>query len=166
MYSLEKKWLLLIGLLVLICFFNYTNNFTSCSNTKDILNSENKISNLTTKDILNSENKISNLTTKDILNSENKTSKLIKVYNFNTSWCGYSVRFQPEWKKFKKEIKSIDNLSIQAFDIKCDNINNKQMCNDYEIPGFPTIIIEKDGKKINYNGLRTAEAIIDTIQNL
>ena len=40
------------------------------------------------------------------------------------------------------------------------------MCNDYEIPGFPTIIIEKDGKKINYNGLRTAEAIIDTIQNL
>ena len=151
MYSLEKKWLLLIGLLVLICFFNYTNNFTSCSNTKDILNSENKISNLTTK---------------DILNSENKTSKLIKVYNFNTSWCGYSVRFHPEWKKFEEEIKSINNLSIQAFDIKCDNINNKQMCNDYEIPGFPTIIIEKDGKRINYNGLRTAEAIIDTIQNL
>jgi thiol-disulfide isomerase/thioredoxin len=144
MYSLEKKWLLLIGLLVLICFFNYTNNFTSCSNTKDILNSENKISNLTT----------------------NKTFKLIKVYNFNTSWCGYSVRFQPEWKKFEEEIKSINNLSIQAFDIKCDNIHNKQMCNDYEIPGFPTIIIEKDGNKINYNGLRTAKAIIETIQNL
>ena len=95
-----------------------------------------------------------------------KTSNLIKVYNFNTSWCGYSVRFQPEWEKFEKEINSIDNLSIQAFDIKCDNINNKQMCNDYEISGFPTIIIEKDGKKINYNGLRTVEAIIETIQNL
>jgi hypothetical protein len=43
---------------------------------------------------------------------------------------------------------------------------DKQMCNDYEIPGFPTIIIEKDGNKINYNGLRTAKAIIETIQNL
>ena len=40
------------------------------------------------------------------------------------------------------------------------------MCNDYEISGFPTIIIEKDGKKINYNGLRTVEAIIETIHNL
>ena len=57
-----------------------------------------------------------------VSNSKNKTSNLIKVYNFNTSWCGYSVRFQPEWKKFEEEINSINNLSIQAFDIKCDNI--------------------------------------------
>ena len=137
MFSLEKKWLLLIGLLIIIYFFNYTNNFTTCSNTKD-----------------------------NFSNSKNKTSNLIKVYNFNTSWCGYSVRFQPEWKKFEEEINSINNLSIQAFDIKCDNINNEQMCNNYEIPGFPTIIIEKDGNKINYNGPRTANAIIETIQNL
>jgi thiol-disulfide isomerase/thioredoxin len=132
MFSLEKKWLLLITLLVIIYFFNCTKEFTL-----DVFS-----------------------------NSENKTSNLIKVYNFNTSWCDYSVRFQPEWDKFEKEINSIDNLSIQAFDIKCDNINNKQMCNDYEIPGFPTIIIEKDGKKINYDGIRTTEAIIETIQNL
>lgn len=139
MFSLEKKWLLLIGLLVIIYFFNYNNTFTTCSNS-------------------NIKDEFSNL--------ENKNSNLIKVYNFNTSWCGYSVRFQPEWKKFENEIKLINNLSIQAFDIKCDNINNKQMCNDYEIPGFPTIIIEKDGKKINYNGHRTTEAIIETIKNL
>jgi thiol-disulfide isomerase/thioredoxin len=132
MFNLEKKWLLLITLLVIIYFFNCTKEFTL-----DVFS-----------------------------NSENKTSNLIKVYNFNTSWCGYSVRFQPEWDKFEKEINSIDNLSIQAFDIKCDNINNKQICNDYEISGFPTIIIEKDGKKINYNGVRTTEAIIETIQNL
>ena len=132
MFSLEKKWLLLITLLVIIYFFNCTKEFTI-----DFFS-----------------------------NSEKKTSNLIKVYNFNTSWCGYSVHFQPEWDKFEKEINSIDNLSIQAFDIKCDNINNKQMCNDYEISGFPTIIIEKDGKKINYNGLRTVEAIIETIHNL
>jgi thiol-disulfide isomerase/thioredoxin len=139
MFSLEKKWLLLIWLLIIICFFNYNNTFTTCSNS----NIKDKFS-----------------------NSENKNSNLIKVYNFNTSWCGYSVRFQPEWEKFENEIKLINNLSIQAIDIKCDNINNKQMCNDYEIPGFPTIIIEKDGKKINYNGPRTANAIIETIKNL
>jgi thiol-disulfide isomerase/thioredoxin len=98
---------------------------------------------------------------------QNKKSNLIKVYNFNTSWCGYSVRFQPEWEKFQKEVKARDDLSnIQAYDIKCDNASNKQMCIDYEVPGFPTVIIEKDGKKIDYNGDRTAEAIIETIKNL
>ena len=40
------------------------------------------------------------------------------------------------------------------------------MCDDYNVPGFPTIIIEKDNKKINYNGPRNTEAIIETIKNL
>lgn len=100
-------------------------------------------------------------------NSENEKSNLIKVYNFNTSWCGYSVRFQPEWDKFQKEVNTRDNLlNIHAYDIKCDNSDNKQMCSDYNVPGFPTIIIEKDNKKINYNGPRNTEAIIETIKNL
>jgi thiol-disulfide isomerase/thioredoxin len=135
MFSLKKEWLLLIGLLLIIYFFN--NDVTTCSNIKDYFS-----------------------------NSENKNSNLIKVYNFNTSWCGYSVRFQPEWNKFENEIKLIDNLNIEAFDTKCDNINNKQMCDDYEIPGFPTVIIEKNNEKINYNGPRTAVAIIEAIKNL
>ena len=136
MFSL-KNLLLLIVLVVVIYLFIFTEDFSTCSNIKDTFS-----------------------------NSANKNSNLIKVYNFNTSWCGYSVRFQPEWEKFEKEIELIDNLNIKAFDIKCDNTNNKQMCDDYEIPGFPSVIIEKDGKKINYNGLRTAVAIIETITNL
>jgi len=100
-------------------------------------------------------------------NSENEKSNLIKVYNFNTSWCGYSVRFQPEWDKFQKEINTNNKLSnIQAYDIKCDNSNNKQMCSDYNVDGFPTVIIEKDNKKIKYTGERTSETIIETIKNL
>ncbi len=68
--------------------------------------------------------------------------------------------------KFQKEIESIDNLNIEGYDIKCDNTDNKQMCNDYDIPGFPSVIIEKDNEKINYNGPRTAVAIIEAIKNL
>ena len=44
-------------------------------------------------------------------NSENKNSNLVKVYNFNTSWCGYSIRFKPEWDKFQKEVTSRNDLS-------------------------------------------------------
>lgn len=175
MFNLEQKfnglslksWIIISGLLIIFYYFVFTRDSTTCvtptptptlTTTPIFIPIPNPIS-----------NPISNpkveLTKEKFINSENKMSNLIKVYNFNTSWCGYSVRFQPEWKKFENEIQS-RNDNIQAFDIKCDNVSNKQMCVNYEIPGFPTIIIEKNNKKIDYNGPRTSEALIEYIENL
>ncbi len=88
-----------------------------------------------------------------------------KLYNFNTSWCGYSVRFQEEWNKFANEISKKNNLyPVKVYDIKCDNAANESMCRDYEIPGYPTVVIEKNGKKEVYDGPRTADALLETVQ--
>lgn len=93
--------------------------------------------------------------------------KSVKVYNFNTSWCGYSVRFQPEWNKFEEEVKNNKSLShIQAMDVKCDNESNEQMCADFEVPGYPSVVIEKDGKRIAYNGPRTSQGLIEAVNTL
>ena len=95
------------------------------------------------------------------------TSNKIKVYNFNTEWCGYSIRFQPEWDKFEAEVKAKGDLSnVQAYDVKCDNPKNEQMCMDYEVPGFPTVIIEKGNIKKVYQGPRTAQSLIETIEKM
>ena len=96
-----------------------------------------------------------------------KKSKNVKVYNFNTSWCGWSVRFQPEWKKFEETVKndmSLDN--IQAFDIKCDDPANESKCKDFEVQGFPTVIIEVDGKRGVYSGPRESDKIVETLKDL
>lgn len=154
-----KSWIIIFGLLIIFYYFVYTRETSVCLTTTTIPKIE--ITKELTKEL------IKEIKKEKFVNSENKMSNLIKVYNFNTSWCGYSVRFQPEWDKFQKEIKSRNELAnIQAYDIKCDNASNKQMCINYEIPGFPTIIIEKDNKKIDYNGPRTSDAIIESIINL
>jgi len=96
-----------------------------------------------------------------------KNSKNIKVYNFNTSWCGWSVKFQPEWKKLEDTIKndmSLDN--IQTFDIKCDDPANEAKCKEFEVEGFPTVIIEVDGKRGSYNGPRESAKIIESLKDL
>lgn len=96
--------------------------------------------------------------------TQNK-DKDVKVYNFNTTWCGYSVRFQPEWSIFEEEVKAKGNLShVKAYDIKCDDPEFEQMCKNYEVPGFPTIIIQKGPIKKVYQGPRTAKSIIETIE--
>ena len=55
-------------------------------------------------------------------NQENKDSK-IKVYNFNTSWCGYSKQFQPTWDEFQKKYKSDNRVIVK--DVKCDETMRK-----------------------------------------
>lgn len=94
-------------------------------------------------------------------------SPKVKVFNFNTSWCGWSVRFQPEWKKFENEIRAKGDLShVEAHDVKCDNPENDFLCKEYEVAGFPTVIIETDGKRGVYKGPREAMEIVDTIKGL
>jgi thiol-disulfide isomerase/thioredoxin len=84
----------------------------------------------------------------------------IKVYNFNTTWCGWSKKFQPEWDKFAGMVK--DNANISAFDVKMDKVDTSQY-DSYNISGFPTVIIENNDKRETYAGDRTASALLDYI---
>lgn len=85
---------------------------------------------------------------------------VVKVYNFNTTWCGYSVQFQPIWDEFSKLVS--ESRNIQTFDIKCDDHEDtkvKELCDRYNIEGFPTIIFEKGDKKEVHTGERSVEAL-------
>ena len=90
----------------------------------------------------------------------------IKIYNFNTEWCGWSKRFQPEWDEFTKRVNSDRKLNIEVLDVKCDNKNNESMCEKFEVSGFPSVIAEVNGKRHHYKGSRTAGALMEYITNL
>ena len=91
----------------------------------------------------------------------------VKIYNFNTSWCGWSVKFQPEWQKFTDYVNSGTNLShVKCFDVKCDKPENEGICKDYEIQGFPTVLIEAGGKRGVYKGPRESKDLIETVGEL
>ena len=92
----------------------------------------------------------------------NSKNNKIKVYNYYTTWCGWSQKFLPEWNKFKDLVSNSD--SIEVIEIICDDMNNNDKC--LTVPGFPSVIIEKDGKEITYESDRTAEKILNFINNL
>ena len=106
-------------------------------------------------------------------NKENFTSdRKIKVYNFNTTWCGWSKKFQPEWNKFSEKIKTLDNKDeYEVKDIKCDDIENdsnlKALTKKYKVQGYPHIVIENtDGNMMPYKGERMAEELYNTVKDL
>jgi thiol-disulfide isomerase/thioredoxin len=86
----------------------------------------------------------------------------IKIYNFNTEWCGWSKRFQPEWDEFSKNVSG----GVKAIDVKCDDDKNQQLCKEFEVPGFPSVIAMVNGKRHEYRGERTAKALKEFVANL
>jgi len=98
----------------------------------------------------------------------NGKSTSIKMYNFNTEWCGWSKKFQPEWDAFTANVKSDNTLNtlVEVKDVKCDNDNNKELCADNNIQGFPTVLINVNGNNIKYDGPRTSEALMKKLKDL
>lgn len=90
----------------------------------------------------------------------------IKIYNFNTEWCGWSKRFQPEWDEFTRRVNADRKLNVEALDIKCDDSKNESMCEKFEVPGFPSVVAEVNGKRQHYKGPRTADALMEFVRNL
>lgn len=90
---------------------------------------------------------------------------VINVYNYNTSWCGWSKRFQPEWDSFVVMINKDSSMAhVKTFDVKCDVATNKSMCES--VRGFPTVVIEIGNERVEYQSERTAQHLFDYIKSL
>jgi protein-disulfide isomerase-like protein with CxxC motif len=69
------------------------------------------------------------------------------------------IQFKPIWADFDKKIKSnINKYNIS--DIRAiEESNCNDMCNKYNIKGFPTVIFEINNNPIIYQGERTVESL-------
>ena len=150
------SWLLIALVVVVFVIITFSNSSTTSNSSKSIQPVD-----------LYETSDASVDSTENFENDEPTNSNKVKVYNFNTSWCGWSVRFQPEWEKFENELKSKGDLShVEAYDVKCDNPANDFLCKEYEVAGFPTVIIETNGKRGVYKGPRDSKNLIETVEQL
>ena len=83
-----------------------------------------------------------------------------KLYFFYADWCGYCRKFKPEWEKLKAE----PNLGIELEEVDCSN-EPPALAKEYDVKGFPTLILLNDGNKVTYEGERSANAIISFIKD-
>ncbi len=93
------------------------------------------------------------------INQESANNKIepdltLKLYY--TEWCGWSQRFLPVWEQLENS-----NLWCKLVKINCEN--NKGLCAN--VPGYPYLVLEKNGKQIDYNGDRTYDDLIKFINN-
>ncbi len=92
-------------------------------------------------------------------------SKTPKFVNFNATWCYWSKKLVPTWTRLIDEMQGKD---IEILDIKCDLEQNKDLCERYQIDGYPSIKLIQGNKIYTYDGDRTLEdmkAFIDEYVN-
>ena len=85
-----------------------------------------------------------------------------KLYFFFADWCGYCKKFKPEWQK----LTNMSDLGVQFEEVDCtDSKNVPALAKEYNVSGFPTLILANGGKNTTYEGERTANAIVSFIKN-
>lgn len=85
------------------------------------------------------------------------------IYNFNTEWCGFSQRFQPIWDNFTNLMSS---KNIKVLDVKCDDPNNQQLCKQFNVPGYPFVVLNIDGDLYEYKGPRQVDALVKFVNQM
>ncbi len=80
---------------------------------------------------------------------------MTKVTLYYANWCGHCKTFKPVWNSLKPYFDKY-NIQYQEFE---EEVNNDIIKNN-KIEGFPTIVIEKNGVKYDYNGERSVDGLI------
>ncbi|BES92610.1 unnamed protein product [Nesidiocoris tenuis] len=99
------------------------------------------------------------------LNSDNFESAVadgMTFVKFFAPWCGHCKGLAPTWEVLGKKFSSYKKISIAKVDCTLDV--NKQLCNEQEVDGFPTLLLYKDGEKIDeHTGARGFEDLYDFV---
>jgi protein disulfide-isomerase A1 len=78
------------------------------------------------------------------------------VVKFYAPWCGHCKTLAPIWDKLGEAFKADKKVVVAKYDMTA---NDLPPGSKFEVKGFPTIVLFKDGKHTTYTGERTEEAI-------
>jgi len=83
---------------------------------------------------------------------------------FFAPWCGHCKRMAPTWEQLAASYEDNAAVKIGHVDCTADDNQNRAICDSQGVNGFPTLIVYKDGKKIEeYSGKRDLSALQDFV---
>ncbi|CAL5222385.1 g4741 [Coccomyxa viridis] len=77
------------------------------------------------------------------------------LLEFYAPWCGHCRNLAPKWSKVAKALQGVAKVGA----INCDD--EKSLCSEHGVQGFPTIKAFVNGRMIDYNGDRSAGHLKD-----
>ncbi|XP_027331944.1 protein disulfide-isomerase-like isoform X1 [Abrus precatorius] len=87
------------------------------------------------------------------------------VVEFYAPWCGHCMKLAPEYEKAASILSSHDPPVLLA-KVDANDEKNRELANEFEVQGFPTIKILRNGGKVvqEYKGPRETNGIVDYLK--
>ena len=83
---------------------------------------------------------------------------MTKVTLYYANWCGHCKNFKLTWNSLKPYFQKY-NIEFKEY----EDSENRKIMEENNINSFPTIIIEKNKYKYEYNGDRTVDGLINEL---
>jgi thiol-disulfide isomerase/thioredoxin len=87
---------------------------------------------------------------------------------FKVDWCPHCKKAHPEFQKVMDAYngKIVNGYKLNLVVVDGEDPNNESLVNEFKIQGYPTVIMTKDGKNIDYDAKvdqSTLEKFINTM---
>jgi thiol-disulfide isomerase/thioredoxin len=98
----------------------------------------------------------------DVANS-NRRNIVAQVMFFNVDWCPHCKTAKPIWNDIKGEYqnKAVNGYRVVFTEVDCseETAEVDKMMNQYNVEGYPTIKLVKDGQVIEYDAKPSRSAL-------
>lgn len=106
----------------------------------------------------------SNLSPEDF-KSQIETQDLVFV-KFYAPWCGHCKRLAPDYEEAAKRLAG-DDPAVPLVKVDCTNESGgKDICAQYEVQGYPTLKIFRNGQPSEYHDGRDTDSIVKKMRSL
>ncbi|KAH8368110.1 hypothetical protein KR084_007024 [Drosophila pseudotakahashii] len=79
----------------------------------------------------------------------------VAFIKFYAPWCGHCQKLQPTWEQLATESHQAQS-GVKIAKVDCTAPENKQVCIDQQVEGYPTLFLYKNGQRQNeYEGSRS-----------
>lgn len=105
----------------------------------------------------------------------NMRSQEVLLYFFHVDWCPHCKTSIPVWDKFKETyVKKYNEDSSNRYILKCISINCTdesdskivKIINDFQIESYPTIKMEKQGQRIEFDSKITEHSLEQFVETM
>jgi thiol-disulfide isomerase/thioredoxin len=104
------------------------------------------------------------------MSNMNTRNSPVEIYLFYADWCPHCTKAKPEWTTFKK---SYDGTEVNGYIIKCIDVNcteeggeSSRLIQKYSIDSYPTLIMNKNGDRIDFDSKITNDTLIQFTQTV
>ena len=93
-----------------------------------------------------------------------------EFFLFYVDWCPHCKTAKPEWEKVKQQYqgKSINGYNVIFKEVNCTNETPdvEKMISQYQIQGYPTLKLLKDGQVIDFDSKPTQDSLTQFLNSV